>query len=631
MKTDPVAQRPSRSTAWAAIDAGAGDGEHEIAIPRPIALHHRLPAIVWIELVRHALVIGRSDAARILTIAIKFWRVFTRRSMRRLAGSRIVRVGVSGGMTMARFFAWLLLLTAGMAAPAHAQWHEAGSRRFVVYAAGKPEIARRMAEKLERLDAAMRAMRAMPDTDPGPANRLRVFVVTGMADVERLAGRQNVAGYYRPRAGASMIVVPRRDNADEETDLSADQVLFHEYAHHFMYRNFSGTVPGWFTEGFAEFFAPTKFERDGSALVGTPPLYRASSILALRQMPLEQVLEPKPRRRTPEETNQFYGMGWLLVHYFTLEPERRLQLNAYLEAINSGKRSLDAARSAFGDLKLLDRALDRYKTAKLMAFRIPAQMIQPGPITLRAMTPGESALMDLHIVSTNGVNKKQAATLLPRIQRAVADHGKDAWAMTVLAEAEFDVGNFAASLAAAEKAVALDPKSRRGHQYVGMARTALARSAEKPEEKAALLKAARQAIAAGNRLDPDDPIPMLLMYSSYRDDSTRTPHPSVVEALHYAQRLAPEDIGVRWMSMSERLRAGDLEQAKLLIAPMAYNPHAPADNPAMKLLQLMEAGDLAGARLALAKDRDEAAGAEDGDEGASDKPGEPGKDKPAKP
>jgi tetratricopeptide (TPR) repeat protein len=86
-------------------------------------------------------------------------------------------------------------------------------------------------------------------------------------------------------------------------------------------------------------------------------------------------------------------------------------------------------------------------------------------------------------------------------------------AQATLAEAEYDAGNYKEAEAAADRAIAADPKLIDGLIYKAMARMALVE-----EDKAAgpaQWAQVRKLIAAANRLDPDDPEPLMLFYRSF--------------------------------------------------------------------------------------------------------------------
>lgn len=495
-----------------------------------------------------------------------------------------------------RILGWIVALWLSVNVAQAQTWFEATTPRVRVIAKGNEEAARSLAERLEKFDSALRLSRGIESVDHGPAARLTVYVVDSTSQIARLANSAMTAGFYLPRAGGSVAFVPRR-NSGGPSSLNAEAVLLHEYAHHFMFRNFPSANPGWLTEGFAEFNATARFDRDGSITIGYAPMYRAHSLINGIQLPIERLLEPGSRAMRPAEVDNFYGRGWLLTHYLTFSKEREGQLGRYIAALQGGASSLEAAKQAFGDLRSLDRELDRYTSQKLSGWRIGADRLGIAPIAVRAMTDGESAMMDIHIESTSGVTRDEALGLLPRARRAAAPFPNAAFAQGVLAEAEYDAGHYAAARDAALRALAADPQSRQGLLYHGMALAALAREAK--DVGSATYRAVIAPWVRANRLDPDDPRPMMLIYFASREFGQQ--NASVVDGIKYAQSIAPEDRGLRMTAASEYIREGKLDTARPLIASLVYDPHAGNRERMATLLALIDAGDRDGASAALAR------------------------------
>lgn len=488
-------------------------------------------------------------------------------------------------------FVFLAIALCLSVTPAHAAWVEASSTHVVVYADGDPDRARKLAEQIERYDAAFRVLRQLPDRDLGPANRLTVFVVGTTGDIARMVGNDDVAGFYIGRAGYSAIFVPGSAGGGRSSpgDLSRQVVLFHEYAHHMMYREMTFGYPTWLSEGFAEFHSTAQLERDGSVTFGAPAEHRAYALLNMTQLPIERLLDPGTKPLTNLETESLYGRGWLLTHYLTFNAKRAGQLRAYLDGLDKGKSSVEAGRAAFGDLKALNAELDHYVQGRFPALKVNADAIHPAPVTVRTLSAGADAMMDVHIASVHGVKPDQAQALLVKARRAAAPFPADADAQGWLAEAELDAGNDTEALAAADRALAADPASRQGLIYRARALLALASA----KSDAALREQARAALLAANHRDPDDPVPMMLLYANFTpaDPAKRK---SYVDAIVYAAELAPEDQTIRMMAGREFLRAGNLRAARLMLSPVAFAPHAPLDNPARKLIEMIDAGDKAG-------------------------------------
>ena len=105
-------------------------------------------------------------------------------------------------------------------------------------------------------------------------------------------GSRYTQGFYQSRAGGSVAFIPRVDGSNQtERVTEGELVLLHEYAHHFMYSVFSGSAPLWFTEGFAEFYATAKFEKDGSVGLGLPANHRAAELVYAKDVPLDDAAE----------------------------------------------------------------------------------------------------------------------------------------------------------------------------------------------------------------------------------------------------------------------------------------------------------------------------------------------------
>jgi tetratricopeptide (TPR) repeat protein len=509
---------------------------------------------------------------------------------------------------------WLIAAAGILASTpaAHAEWYEASTGHFVVYSEQRPERLKEFAARLEKFDRAMRFLRGLPDEPIGKANRLTVYVVDDTDDVAKLAGNAMVAGFYRARAGGSMAVVPRKSGDGSEFDLNSQTVLLHEYTHHFMFSISPHTVyPAWYSEGFAETLATASFDKDGTVLIGSPPLYRAYEILAPHPMPVEKLLLADTRRLNAEQTGQLYGRGWMLSHYLLLSGARQGQLNTYIEALNAGKSPSDAAK-AFGDLRALDKELARYKSQRLKGLRVPADKLQIAEVAIRKLSAGEAATMEVRIRSKNGVNAKTAPGVYADARKAAASYPNDPGAQIVLAETAYDTGDYAAAEAAADRALAADPKLVDGYVYKAMARMGVARKAgDKSKETWAAI---RKIIASGNRIDPDDPEPLILYYTSYIAAGL-TPNENACLGLLRAFDLAPQDDGLRMTAAAMFLQQNKPKDARVLLATLAYAPHGKGLAPlARQLIERIDAGDAAAAAKLLDTEEKE------GDKPGSDTP-----------
>lgn len=473
----------------------------------------------------------------------------------------------------------LLLLLALLVMPgvAHAEWYEVSSAHFVVYGNDSPERLKKFASDLERYDQALRVFRVLPN-DPVPkATRVTVYMLTSPEAVGKLAGDKFAAGFYIGRASGPVAFVPRRAGNGGDFDLSTQAILFHEYAHHLMYSVFSNSAfPAWMIEGWAEFHATAKINKDGSVQFGLVPAYRAWGLLTTNPLPLERILaaDTPVNKLKDEQREAIYGRGWALIHFLTFDQVRKGQISKYVAAINSGMKPADAAVAAFGDIAQLHKDLEKFiNGGRVFGMTIPAARLTVGEVTLRKLTPGEVATMDVRIRSKRGVDEKSAPPVYADAKKAAAPFPNDPAAQMVLAEAAYDADDYAGSEAAADRAIAADPRAIDAYLYKAMSRMEIAKA--KDDHSRETWRAIRVSIAAANKIDPDDPEPLTLYFRSFVDNG-QAPTESAKAGLFRAFELAPFDSELRVNAAQLLIRDGEPQLARRLLMPLAYDPHGGA-------------------------------------------------------
>jgi tetratricopeptide (TPR) repeat protein len=485
--------------------------------------------------------------------------------------------------------------------PASAGWSRAVSPHFVIYSDQSAEELKAYATKLEAFDQAVRYARRVPDVQIGPASKVTVYAVRDLPTLQRIYGGYGVGGFYIRRAGYSAAFVPLQTNPATRLDLTPENVFFHEYAHHLMYENVHAALPLWLSEGFAEFFSTVKFEADGSVGLGAPAAHRAEILLMklASPMPLDRMLGGTWKQLRHYYLEEIYGRGWLLTHYLTFNTARKGQLERYVAGIQEGKPALQAARDAFGDLGRLDGELKDYVRSKRFPYvTVPPQKFSVGAITVEPLSPGEAAFMEVRMHSRRGVTEEQAAKLIPHARRIAANYPDDPAVQAGLAEAEADAHNYDAAVAAADRALAANPKSMDALLEKGRA---ISTKAEKDKSFKPDWKEVRQLYLSANRLDPDDPRPLIGYHGTFGKAGLK-PTASALEGLLYAFELSPQDPDLRWTVMRELVAAGRQADAAKTLKPLAYAPHGgKAVERANDVLDKIEAGDLSAAEQRIAE------------------------------
>lgn len=483
---------------------------------------------------------------------------------------------------------------------ANAKWYEATSRHFNVYSQQSPEDLLAYASKLERYDSAVRAVRKMAD----PANahdRLTVYVVKDGETIERLYGApgSGVLGFWQSRA-AGPVAFANSQPKRARYDLDGQTVFFHEYLHHMMLQDAVKTYPTWMSEGYAEFFAPTEFHDDGSVEIGKPPQYRGWELHNVQGMPLVDMLGGIYNQTTYREWVSQYGRGWLLTHYLAFEPSRQGQVDRYVNAINSGVPALDAAKKAFGDLKKLDKELNAYLARKTIPTRtIPASLIKVGPVDVRPLRDDEAEAVEasMWLDANDDVGVARAAA--GRARKAAQQFPSSAIVLSTLARAEFEAKHYTEASAAADRALAIDPKSLQASVYKGRALMELA----KDNPASANWQAIRGWFSKANHIDPEAPEPLMLYFQSFVKQGVKPPT-QAVDGLLAAIEDSPRDVDMRLMAVLELVKEGDTKTAQLLYGPVAYDPHSGKEHRrGLEIMEKIKSGDTAGAISMLEEDQ----------------------------
>lgn len=483
-----------------------------------------------------------------------------------------------------------------LGAPAHAEWWEAKTDHFIVDSDSSSSDARQFAEKLERYDTALRDLQGLGEDDKlSDSGRVTVFRWGHIDDIAGLYGsvESPVAGYYIPRASGPVAFVPARETIGKKSPIDAQTVLFHEYAHHFMFRHFAAAYPTWYVEAFAEINSTIQLNDDGTFKLGAPPQSRAAALNGGLSYSIRQLLLSG---NTPdwEDVYARYTYGWLLIHYLTFDRGRAGQLQKYLTLINHGTVPADAAKQAFGDLDQLEREVYAYKAKNDYPEAIGKPPIAQKPVvSMRRLGPDEEAIIWARMRSANGVDRRHAHGVAAEARGVAAKFPNSLPVLLELTEAEFDDQQLDASEQAADRALAIDPNSVKALLYKG--RVHLERAKTDPSQFAV----ARDWFSKANRADPRDASALEDYYLTYAKAGV-TPPPMAVAGLEQAYEFAPFDSDLRMVLARELIVEKKGPLARQVILPIALSPHESDRAKALnEVVQLINAGKMTDALAKL--------------------------------
>lgn len=482
-----------------------------------------------------------------------------------------------------RYAAAVALGMAGIAAPAAAEWLEATSAHFRIVADSSEKEVREQALDLERFDLTLRRLQGVPDSDGVRANKVTVYVLPNLAAIKQLCRCENTAGLYFGRVDGAVAFTPRRSGDRGFNALRPQTVLLHEYTHHFLLGSFPLAFPAWFSEGFAEFMSTATF-KNGEAWIGQAAQHRAGTLLRGPTLSTADLVSAD--LRSPNSTDRvaaIYARGWLLTHYLSVDRERYAMLRRYIGALNEGTPSRAAAEATFGDLAALDVALASYLRKPLPGLVVPGIAVPDDAIAVRKLSPGEAALAPLRIRSAYRVTRATGAVLFAEAAPIAARFPADAVAQGWLAEMALDAGRPADAIAAADRALAVEPD-----QVQALLHKAWALTYDRSADAAARAEA-RRLIVRANRVDADAARPLWMYYRNFLATGEQ-PTPAAITGLYRAAELVPQDRNVRLTAARQRLRDGDTAAARALLAPLAFAPHGARNNPAALLVAAIDAG-----------------------------------------
>jgi tetratricopeptide (TPR) repeat protein len=450
------------------------------------------------------------------------------------------------------------------ATAAQAEWREATSANFVVYTQGNEQAARDFAAKLEKFNYVLRRYHNV--REPAQVPRFRVFLLENIDAVQRMLGQGGVAGYYIPDARGLMFVGTQ--NAAAHREINPEQILFHEYVHHFMFQYFPATYPVWYSEGYAELWGSIAFLENNVVEIGGTQEGRFRSLVLGRWVPLSRLLTARTYAEIPD-TDLIYAQGWLLNRYIFEHPERRTQLQAYLRAINAGTPYDQAAQQAFGNVGTLNSELFDYAGhTRYNVVRLPFRALDVGEINVRTLGPAEQALIEQEIKLSQGVFHSDMAGRAATIRSTAARFPADPFALALVAEAEELAGNIPAATAAVDRLLQVAPNNARALMRKGRLEVA-ALAANRSTDQAAWA-GARTYLRRAMDAAANDPLPHEAYYDSFTAQGVLLPPDDAQNALYVAHELAPSDSELNYKLALDFERRDMIREAIAIIRPDAY-------------------------------------------------------------
>ena len=471
--------------------------------------------------------------------------------------------------TAVRTLAYALGLVLAAAAPARADFLRAETEHFVIQGDVSRGDITEYARKVERFHEMLHLF-LPPESDDLETPKLWIYLAPNNATMRQAwpGISPNVGGFYSRNDGRIYAVV---DLSNEDSDTT----LFHEYAHHYMFQYHNKAYPGWFVEGFAEYFAPSDL-RMGRIRYG---LWREGRLYSLQQtqswIPMEQVLSERPNVTSARRGAAYYAQAWLLTHYMLGDPTRRTQFGRYLAAVQSGEASVAAFQEQTGQTPeqlatSMRSYLERGVTQYTLSQALPVAQVA---VTALPASTGDAIWLDLRSMRSLGDDKD---ALLQRVRDMAARHPGDRLPTVTLAKYLVEADLPAEAVATLEPVIAANPADAEALWLMAGAEMDVADDMEDDAARMALMRQAQRRLAAAYEADPLD-YRVYMAMARNRERAPGYPTDNDLNIALSAYRLAPQ-LGSTAVRAARVLMAKEqYPEAVVVLSPLANNPHDGGD------------------------------------------------------
>jgi tetratricopeptide (TPR) repeat protein len=447
--------------------------------------------------------------------------------------------------------------------PAHAEWLKAESERFVVYSEGSESNLRRFVQHLDTYDRLL-SLSLTGSMGEAPLRKLPIYLVGsrgGLVTVRPDLG-DNIVGYYLTD-DEDIFAMAIRDGDDD--------TLLHEYAHHFMFQNAAYPYPGWFVEGFAEYYATAEFKSD-RVLVGQYSENRAGWLQTGTWLDMRTLLSNRPGGRA-RGSETYYPLAWLLTHWFWGNPERQVQLKAYLLDVGAGTDPVEAMQKATGlDPAGLRRALRRYMSGGI-PYKAVVMDFPEAPTTVTHLPRSADTLLLLgQRLKVMDREDDDAARVLATVRTQAARFPDDGLATLVLARAEMKLGDLATGQTLALKLLEREPANVEALQLLATAEIRTAGESDDVDVGDRAMGQARAYLGRAYRADEGN-FRTYMLLTDARRGMPGYPNDNDMATLRFAHTLAPQLPDTVLQLAHALIYKNETEEALSLLKPLANNPH----------------------------------------------------------
>lgn len=332
-------------------------------------------------------------------------------------------------------------------------WFRAESTHFIVYSdTSRPNVSR-LLDKLERLDY---LLRLYGNTDKKPGTKLTLYYFKNFDDLRQLSGSQPAyaIGLYNSCAegvqGFNAHLMFRDNNPallEKQRETEGLTYIFEAYARHFIYHNSDLRTPAWYIDGFAQYFASTRFS-DTETVVGMAPQAIGDYLGSIHSTGRYDSLDYQDILQDNDSHGQnlggkdgvrleFQAKSWILTHYILSSSDNIKRFRQYVDLLMRGTERNKAFEQAFGfSVKQLSKVLWRYKWQSAEALKSNLNATDIGEISFNDLPSAANNLLLANAALKSCPDEKRSADLLQRIEKEAKKLPNSDYAQLTLSRAQ---------------------------------------------------------------------------------------------------------------------------------------------------------------------------------------------------
>ena len=401
-------------------------------------------------------------------------------------------------------------------------WFKTESQHFVIYSDTSRDSVFQLLNNLERLDYLLRLYTSAYAKSPPRESKLTLYFHKRPGALAQFADSppRDAVGLYTSCSagvqGSGVLLAPivALANAQLGKAPANDTLsfLFEGYARHFLYRHTDVRTPSSFIEGFALYFANTRFSDNQLVLGATPVtigryLGFAEDTRSANSLSNTDVLNDNDSgggNAAGEAASklEFAARSWLLAHFMLSTDGNRSRLTRYLNLTAGGTSPGAAFETAFGITpKELDGVLWRHRRTALRTLQLDVPSLPAARIAYTGLPDSVTDYVMMAATLKACPGRATGEALLRAMTTRAQGTPRHPLARLALSRAQIDWGNPQDAIAGLGTLAGGDKGSGEASYLLGLAHLRLAKR-QQGVAKAGSLEAARRHLADAARADP---------------------------------------------------------------------------------------------------------------------------------